>query len=388
LKTIAVIGASGFVGTHYYERAIQQGHNQVIPVIHSSGNAWRLTRSGAHMRTANLLSKEEIANAIAGCSHVVNCSRGSDDVMIKGLSNLLEVCAEHKIEGFVHLSSVMVYGDPPSADSLTETGTPMPHLSEYGTIKFKQDQMVMEAANNLPSAILCPPNITGPYSPYLINLLNTIQNGEFALLEQGEAPCVVVDVDNLCHAIDQALDHCSATPQRLFITDDEPITWRMLTDSLMELVEFSDLKTITEDELRTLHNGSKPSEPSLFRSLKHLVSSEVREALRKDPMLTKLDILVRKGVAKLGSNLEDKLRLSIEGTPPVPKLPQSPPLKTQLVAQQLRGVRHSCETAKRTIGYQPPRSFSESMAAFSRWNRSHQGMDSDNWSLIQRLKDV
>ena len=307
--------------------------------------------------------------------------------MLQGLANLLEVCTDRKIEGFVHLSSVMVYVDPPSADSVTESGTPMPHVNEYAATKFKQDQMVMAAAKNLPSAILCPPNITGAYSQYLTNLIDAIRVGEFALMDGGDAPCVVVDVDNLCHAIDQALNHCSAAPQRLFITDDEPVTWAMLTEPLARLAEISEIKSITEAELRSLRDRlNQPAETSLFRTLKHLVSSDVREAIRKEPKLAKIDIFFRKGIALLGPQVEDKLRLSIEGTPPVPRLPpQGVPLKVALAAQQLRGVRHSCEAAKQTIGYQPPRSFKESMEAFARWYRSHMGMDSSYWELLRLL---
>jgi len=389
LKKIAIIGASGFVGTHFYELIHGSGRDEAIPVIHSSGSAWRLIRGGAPLVSANLLSKEEIAKAIKGCTHVVNCSRGDDQVMLKGLENLLEVCADSKIQGLVHLSSVMVYGDPPSANSITEEGTSQPHLSEYGMLKFKQDEIVAKAAKNVPSVILCPPNITGPYSPYLTGLVNAIQNEEFALMGDGSAPCVVVDVDNLCHAIYQALDYCSSSPQRLFITDDELSTWSMIIEPLMELAGVSELNSITEAELRVLRdNLNRPVKSSFFQSLKHLVSSDVRKAIRKDPMLAKIDIMARKSVSLVGYRVEDKLRSSIAGHPPVPKLPQDTPLNVGLTAQQLRGVRHTCEKAKNTIGYVPTRSFKQSMDAFSRWYRRHNGLDSDYWPLLKMLWNV
>jgi hypothetical protein len=105
-----VLGASGFVGAHLCERLIAAGTDEVVPVIHSSGSAWRLARRGVPLRSANLLDKHEIASALNGCTHVVNCSRGGDDVMLRGLRNLLDVCDGLRIAGFVHLSSVMVTG--------------------------------------------------------------------------------------------------------------------------------------------------------------------------------------------------------------------------------------------------------------------------------------
>jgi nucleoside-diphosphate-sugar epimerase len=385
LKKIALFGASGFVGAHFYERSQTLGRDQTTPIIHSTGNAWRLARWGAPLRVANLLNKDEIAQAMEGCTHVVNCSRGDDAVMLRGLANLLEVSVDRKIEGFVHLSSVMVYGDPPSLDSVTESGTIPSDISGYGATKLKQDQMVIAAAKDLPSAILCPPNITGAYSQYIVNLINAIKNKTFALMDDGSAPCVIVDVDNLCHAIEQALDHCSKSPQRLFITDDEPTTWAMLTDSLMEFTDGSQIAGITESELRALRDRlNQKTQLSLIKSLKHLVSSDVREAIKKDPLLAKVDVFIRNGVALLGPKVEGMLRLSLEGTPTVPRLPQGPVLNARLTAQQLRGVRHSCEMAKRNIGYQP-RSFKQSMEAFRRWYRCHYGMDSGYWDLLRHF---
>src|SRR5215467_10593742 len=199
---IDVIGASGFVGSSLMERALHRGDRRWKPVIHGSGNAWRLTRWGLPLVAIDLLDQASIARAIDGCTHVVNCSRGDDQVMIKGLSNLLAVCGERKVQGFVHLSSVMVYGDPPAPDSVTEDGETRPAKGTYGWTKLKQDQIVQRYAKaGLPAIILCPPNITGPYSPYLVALVEELRAGTFLALDGGSAVINIVDCENLCYAI-------------------------------------------------------------------------------------------------------------------------------------------------------------------------------------------
>src|SRR6185503_20073057 len=108
-----------------------------------------------------------------------------------------------RVQRFVHLSSVAVYGDPPPAESVHESAPTKPENGSYGWIKLQQDQLVKEAAiAGLPSVILCPPNISGPYSDYLVSLVDCLRGGRFAMLQDGSAPCNLVDVSNLSHAIE------------------------------------------------------------------------------------------------------------------------------------------------------------------------------------------
>jgi len=46
MKRIAVVGASGFVGSTLVERLLARGDVEVVPFIHTSGNAMRLARRG------------------------------------------------------------------------------------------------------------------------------------------------------------------------------------------------------------------------------------------------------------------------------------------------------------------------------------------------------
>jgi len=89
MRRIAVVGASGFVGSALVERLLVQGADEVVPFIHSSGNAMRLARRGIELRMLDLLDSTQVEAALSGITHVVNCSRGDEDVMLTGLRNLL-----------------------------------------------------------------------------------------------------------------------------------------------------------------------------------------------------------------------------------------------------------------------------------------------------------
>jgi nucleoside-diphosphate-sugar epimerase len=207
------------------------------------------------------------------------------------------------------------------------------------------------------------------------------------VLEAGGAVCNLIDVNNLARAIELGLDHCSSRSPRLFVTDDEDITWRQVIDGLSplygDLPEPPSIERIELERLRDALNA-KPK-VNIIRSLKHLVSSDIRAALRRDPLWARVDTALRSSVAKLGLALEDKIRLSIEGPMVVQKHSSKPNINIRLSAQQLRGVRHSSAVAKRTINYAPQYSFTDSMAAYRAWYRNHTGRNTPMWSLAQYL---
>jgi nucleoside-diphosphate-sugar epimerase len=388
-KRVAVIGASGLVGASLVEDAIDDREVEVIPIIHSSGNAWRLIRSGLEVRFADLLDKGTVEAALQGCTHVVNCSRGDNKVMLEGLGNLISVARDIGVKGFIHLSSVMVYGDPPGPDSTNESGgTPRQPITSYGGIKLRQDLMVKRAASSgMPSLILCPPNISGPYSYFLNTIVGNLRAGSFALLEEGGAVCNLVDVHSLSQAIVRGLDCCTKEAPRLFVTDDEDTSWKQVTEALLPLcADAPEPMSIERVDLVKLRAAfyAKPR-LSVLRSMKHLVSSDVRAALRKDPLLARIDGALRGTVASLGTALEEKMRLAVEGPIHIARAKSTRTVNVSLSIQQLRGVRHSCAQAKRMIGYGPRYSFAESMEAYRAWYRSHGGLNSPTWALARHL---
>lgn len=388
---IVVLGASGFVGTTLTERLRQRPNAEVIPVIHSAGSAWRLARLGIPLMQVDVADRAALAAVIAGATHVVNCIRGPRPVMIDGLRNVLAACRAAGVRRFVHLSSVLVYGDPPPPESVREAAPakPQPGPESYGAIKLEQDQMVQEAARRgLASVVLCPPNISGPFSGYIAGIAAAIRAGSFALVDRGEGPCNLVDIRNLCHAIERALEASGAhlDGRRIFVTDDGEPTWLHVVDGLKSIHGVQNAKKLPRAtlEARLLRQSAKPH-LSIRASLRHLVSSNVRAALRQDPLLAKLDQLARRAVAGLGRSVESSMRLGIEGPVRVAQPDPLSGLALGLCVQQLRGVRHSNELAKKLLGFSPTFTFERSMSDFVRWYRQMHGMDGAFWTLSQHL---
>jgi nucleoside-diphosphate-sugar epimerase len=385
MTKVAVVGASGFLGTAVAERLLAQKID-FVPLIHSSGNAWRLARLGLSLPTVNILSRIDLEKQLAGCTHVVNCSRGTEEVMLKGLRTLIKTCVQLGIRRLVHISSVAVYGDPPHPQSTEEPAPTEPEKGSYGWIKLQQDNLVRKATEKgLAAVLLCPPNISGPLSTYVGRVLDAVRKGEFALLEGGNTPCNLVDVNNLAYAVELALERGTPDGRRLFVTDGEATTWRDLLSELRLLPGIcTSLPEIDRQSLVALRDKLRKPPIRLTKSLKHLISSDVRRALRKDPLLERIDTILRNGVGQMGRSVEEKLRLAIEG-PLAANNSRRLRINVALCAQQLRGVIHQCERAKNEIGYKPLHTFAESMAAYRRWYIQHHGLNTSYKDLILEL---
>jgi hypothetical protein len=172
----------------------------------------------------------------------------------------------------------------------------------------------------------------------------------------------------------------------MFVTDDEETTWHDVIQGLVPVAECADsIPLITREELSRLRMSNGKSSLSLMRSLKHLVSSDVRAALREDPLWAKLEEAFGQSVTRLGKNAEERLRSAIAGPPRIAKTNGTPHYNLHLSLQQLRGVRHGCDLAKQELGYKPLYTFAASMRAFCAWYRSQHGMDTGSWDLLKLL---
>ena len=362
--------------------------SDVRPVIHSPGNAWRLTRREIPLQRADILAESDVAKVLEGCSVVVNCTRGGPTQMLDGLRNILKVARSAGVRRFIHLSSVADYGEPPPPESVDEDAPTNPQEGTYGWLKLEQDRMVRSAAaEGLPSVVLCPPNILGPQSYFLLQILDCLTKGSFALVNGGGAPCVTVDVRNLCIAILAAAGSDVSDGRRFFVTDAENVTWAQLIGYLAPLAPGGmQVLHVSAADARAASARVPSAKASVTRALKHLASSDVRAALRKDPLLARWDKAIRDSVRRLGSEREEKLRLSVEGAVRVAKVDSRlPEFDRGFATQQLRGVRHSSERAMRELGYSPEVGFAESMDAFGRWLRQVRGMEEPSWDLAQQL---
>ena len=386
LETIAVFGASGFVGSAFVERLLAEGHTNIVPLIHSSGNAARLARRGLELRMVDLLSPSSISEALRGCTAVVNCARGGKDTLMRGMHNLIDASLAAKVQRFVHISSVAAYGDAPPGD-VAETLDPRPEPDTYGASKLAQDDAIRAAVQRgLPAVVICPPNISGPHSPFVLDVVQTLRSRLFALVDDGQPACELVDIENLVHAMRLALDPAVVPDgERIFVTDAASTTWRDVVEALMPLADSRPAVYLTLADALQLAATVPPPRLSPSRALRHLLSSDVRDALRKDPLIAQAELLAKRIAGLTPTNLQKALRRQAAGPQQPRKRSSGRAMSLPLVRQQLRRVRYSTARAHTVLHYQPVQSFEQSMTAFRRWYGEAMGWNTVWWSLLKEL---
>lgn len=384
MKKIVIVGASGLVGSEFTERFLGRSDVEVVPLIHSSGSAWRLARRALPLRQVDLLDPAQLSAALAGATHVVNCSRGSDAVMLEGFGNLLKAARAAGVRKFVHLSSVAVYGDPPPPEARVENAPTRPAPGSYGATKLRQDELLQQAARaGLPAVALCPPNIGGPYAYFHLQLADGLRQGSLALVDGGTNPCNTVDVGTLAWTMEQALDAEVNDGRRVFVLDPELLSWAEVFAALRaELAGLKEPRPVAADEVRR-----RTAEPvvSLASSLLRPLSGDVREALRRDRRWAAVEAAAKGLVLRLPAGAKEFLRERFASPPDVPYWNPDSRLAWRALSQQLRTVRHEAGEARRLFGTPPALTARGSIARFAGWYR-RMIEPSGDYALIRHLE--
>lgn len=365
---VALIGASGFLGGETWRALSADPAFEVTPFARSTGSSWELLRQGIVPQRLDLMDAEATNGALRGFDAVANCSRTSGPDMAPTIRNLLAAAKAAGVRRFVHISSVAVYGDPPPPEAVHE-GAPTNPTTNYGRFKLGQDRLVEEAASaGLPSVILCPPNITGPGSAVVTEVLDALRAGALPLVDAGDTPVSTVDVGNLAHAIVQALKSDVADGRRLFVTDPGRVTWGDMVAELARLAPgFPPPAAIDRATLARMRDALAEPTPSLGKAAARLASGELRQVLARDPWWAGRLGDLKKLVLGLPPAIATPLKSALSSPASVPRRSPWAHINTRVAAQQLRGVAHSSAAAEAVIGYRPPYSFAQSMAAFRRW---------------------
>lgn len=222
MSTVAVLGASGFVGSHVC-RALRDRDVGVQAV-----RAPRLSTSG---RDAATLATEidgsvgGLPGALAGADAVVNAagiaaasSHGDDELY--GANALLpavvaKVCADAGVR-FVHVSSAAVQGRRPVLDETAELAP----FSPYSDAKAIGEQLVLQRPG---AVVFRPTSVHGAARPVSRTLARFAASRFASVAGHGENPTPQVQVANVADAV-AFLATTAEAPPPIVLHPDEGIT--------------------------------------------------------------------------------------------------------------------------------------------------------------------
>jgi nucleoside-diphosphate-sugar epimerase len=367
--TVAIVGASGLVGSAICERLFFEGCANFRPFVHSTGSGWRLARLPLQLHTLDLMDRAQAEAALAGCSVVINCSRGGPEVMITGLKNLIQAAKINRVQRFIHISSAAIYGLDPHPDAVSESG-PLKPGDSYSHLKARQDRMVLDLhRTGLASYILCPGNIAGPYSAFSRSLVSLLASGTMALVDDGVNPCNVVHVDNLAEAALLAARSDRGAGERYFVNEVQPISCKRYFEDNLSLGGMScEFVSVSRDRVLAASRATQ-IDSSIAAHVKTAFSGEFRKALAMMPVFARSNEIAGRIFQTLPRGAQQWARTRLERPTIIRPVSDGPVVNHIAVRGQVRRVFHDPKKLIANLGFEPVLSYEKGLETIWHWLR-------------------
>lgn len=371
---VVVLGASGFVGAALWELLQARPGVTAVPVVHLAGNAGRITRYPAKVATADVMEPGSIAAVVKGADAVVNCTMGPNDVLEKGIGNVVRAVRGAGVGFYVHLSSIRVYGQEPGDAYRAEVVTPQRPTDNYGSAKWQQERTVRRGLEGkVPFVILRPSNIDGPFSSFSQYVAERIQRGPFRLVQRGTNPCNVVHVYTLVHAIGRLLEQ-GPVDGVFHVNEAEALTWSDYFDIYRtNLDPVAPVVDITSETARAALEKDVPG--NIWQeTLAVARSTAFRQHLLALPIAARVRDAVKDGIQALPGSFGPRLMERVRS--PELILPNGGPSAGlgRFETMQIRPTFHSGQALLDRIGTPLRCSFQQKVELTCRWLRHVQSM--------------
>ncbi len=245
---VFVTGATGFIGTHFIERALAAGHT-ITGLYRSHGvrNEARLDflrQRGTRLARGDILDVDTLSGPMEGAQCVCHFAAafrepGEDPnffhrINVEGTANVARVAAEAGVKRFVHCSTAGIYGQ--RVDGIIDERTPIRPWNNYERSKFEGEEAVREAAQSagMDYVILRPTAVYGPRDERLLKLFRAVAKGRFPLFGRGEGRRHMIYVTDLAEAFLRACTVPLAANQALIVAGPHAVPLRDLLHAVAQ----------------------------------------------------------------------------------------------------------------------------------------------------------
>jgi 2-alkyl-3-oxoalkanoate reductase len=224
---VAIIGASGFIGTRLIEQYHLGGGPTVAAVVRQPSSLALPSRFAVETHLADGLDVDAMARAMSGCAAAIHVALG-DPVQIERMpAALCLAAAAADVPRLVYLSSASVHGQNP-AKGTDEAAVLDPHQElEYNTAKIRAEEKFFAECqrHSIRPFALRPGVVYGPRSRWIADLASDLLENRAWLYEGGRGICNSIYVDNLVHAITCCLHAADDAAGVYLVGDAETVTW-------------------------------------------------------------------------------------------------------------------------------------------------------------------
>ena len=266
MLTVAITGATGFIGNALLRHLVEQGFK--VRALYRPASTPRPDQAASvQWQPGDLDDIESLRVLVAGVDAIVHCAgavRGTslqqfEKTNTAGVTHLLEAAVEQKVPRFLLMSSLAARE---------------PSLSAYASSKRSGEVALGRYRDRISCDILRPPAVYGPGDREMLPLLQLIKRGVVPILGGKDSRFSLLHVDDLVAAVSSLLRSGPAPECRCFeLHDGHPdgYTWRQIVTIATHL------------------NGKKPRCLAIPRSLLQIIAkanSGLARLIGYRPMLT------------------------------------------------------------------------------------------------------
>lgn len=172
VKTVVVIGASGFIGEHLLNVIVKRKDIELRVLVHRKKAK---SHPGINFIEGDLLKPDSLDVLLSKNCTVINLAYLAQN-NFDAMANLARACAKNQVRCLIHCSTAVVVGKAGS-DRVTES-TPCIPISEYEQTKLHMEKILLDAAiGKFEITILRPTAVFGPGGKNLLKLANELMTG-------------------------------------------------------------------------------------------------------------------------------------------------------------------------------------------------------------------
>ena len=222
MKTICLIGATGFVGQPLQRAIERSGFFEVRAMQHRTSIS---AGSGMQVIKGDFGDPQTLSQLLLPGSIVVNLAYAGEDSALRNAAVLGQCCKDIGVQRLIHISTAMVYGNPPvrrvNEDTACKPG------DGYGRTKLEIEKILTDSARNaFEIVILRPTAIIGPRGRNLETLATRVARASriermLRAVVMGRRRMHMVDLEALVMAIMFFANNTRTGAQQMYIVSDD-----------------------------------------------------------------------------------------------------------------------------------------------------------------------
>lgn len=215
-EKVLITGASGFVGFHLIEAALQRGF-AVCAAVRKGSNIHHLKEYDIEYCELDYTNKALLATQLAatGCTYIIHAAgatRAASQQAYNTINadyafNLAGAALEglgSRLQRFVFISSLAAVGPLKENDSLITEATPPSPVTAYGRSKLLAEQQ-LQTLSLLPLVVLRPTAVYGPRERDIFIMLRSVYRGIEPYIGSREQQLSFIYVKDLAAVVMNAL---------------------------------------------------------------------------------------------------------------------------------------------------------------------------------------